>query len=136
VTGKRVGWHWAQRGRNTAVRQGNRLRHVRASSHLLGAHIAPAADFALLLLLPPMTRHSAFAAGFTSFFARPLVRRSFLMRCFASLAGDLALFPSIHRSKSAVLFCHHILLPGEPWLPGSPRDLASGAGADPTPGCN
>jgi hypothetical protein len=34
------------------------------------------------------------------------VSRAFLMRRFTAFAGDIALLRSIHRCKSAILFCH------------------------------
>jgi len=53
-----------------------------------------------------MARHAAFAAGLARLFSRPLVRRALLVRRFAALAGNLALFPSIHRREAAVFFGH------------------------------
>ena len=65
---------------------------------------------ALLLLFAAMARHPALAAGLTRFLTRPLVRRPFLVSGLAALAGDLALFVSIHRSKSAIFLGHRCLL--------------------------
>src|SRR5262249_16805586 len=53
-----------------------------------------------------MARHPALASRLARFFARPLVRRSFLMRRLPALAGDLALLAPIHRRKSPILFGH------------------------------
>jgi hypothetical protein len=53
-----------------------------------------------------MTCQTTLAAGITRFFARPLVRGAFLMRCLATLAGNLALSHSIHRRKTTIFFCH------------------------------
>jgi hypothetical protein len=57
-----------------------------------------------------MARHPALASRFTRFLARPLVRGSFLMRGLAALARNLALFASVHRRKSSILFGHLRLL--------------------------
>ena len=69
-----------------------------------------AAAASLLFLLAAMARHPALAARFTRFFAGPLVRGPFLMRGLAALARNLALFASVHRRKSTILFGHHALL--------------------------
>src|SRR5215510_451414 len=53
-----------------------------------------------------MTRHSALAASFSRLLAGPLVRRPLLMCSLPALAGDLALLGSVHRRKTAILFCH------------------------------
>src|SRR5688572_22127146 len=53
-----------------------------------------------------MAGHAAFAAGFTRFFAGPLVGRALLMRSLAALARNLALFGAVHRGESAILFSH------------------------------
>ena len=74
----------------------------------LAARFVPAA--ALLLLLAAMARHPALATRFTRLFARPLVRGPFLMRGFAALARNLALFAPVHRRKSTILFGHLTLL--------------------------
>ena len=53
--------------------------------------------FALLLFeLPAMTGHSALAPRFASFFARPLVRGTLIVRRLAALAGNLTLLASFH----------------------------------------
>src|SRR5581483_4767206 len=82
-------------------------RLVRPARRSAVVRILPAdALAALLLLLPAMTRHAALAPRLTRFLARPLVSGAFLMRRFATLAGNLALLRSIHRRKSAIFFCH------------------------------
>src|SRR5687767_11297813 len=53
-----------------------------------------------------MAGHAAFAAGFTRFFAGPLVGRALLVRSLAALARNLALFGAVHRGESAILFSH------------------------------
>src|SRR2546421_8097917 len=61
-----------------------------------------------------MAGHAALAARFTRFLACPLVGRALLMRGLATLAGNLALLTAVHRSESAILFCHTDLLPSTP----------------------
>src|SRR5205809_703890 len=58
-----------------------------------------------------MARHSTLAAGLARLLAGPLVGRTFLMRCLAALAGNLALLETVHRGESAILFSHTDLLP-------------------------
>src|SRR5688572_17100415 len=53
-----------------------------------------------------MARHAALAAGLARFFAGPLMSRALLVRCFAALAGNLALLGTVHRRESAILFSH------------------------------
>src|SRR5258708_13238970 len=65
-----------------------------------------------LLLLAAMAGHSTLAARLARFFAGPLVRSALLMRSFPALAGDVALLVPVLRSKAAIFFCHHTLLPG------------------------
>ena len=87
----------------------------------------------LCCLLAAMARHPALAAGFARFLARPLVRGALLVRRLAALARNLALLVAVHRSKSAILFCHRALLPGR-----CPRTLACTASrsAREHSGCN
>ena len=75
-----------------------------------------------LFLLPAMTGHAALATRLTRFVARPLVSRALLMRGFAALARNLALFVSVHRCKSAI-FCGHYVLLGCTNFTACPRIL-------------
>src|SRR5690242_10355038 len=63
------------------------------------------------LLFATTARRAALAAGRARFLAGPLVGGSLLVCRPAALAGDLALFVSIHRGKTAILF-RHDYLPG------------------------
>ena len=92
------------------IRSGFGIPFNRGLRILGAAHIAHAVRRLLLFLLAAVARHPAFAARFTRFFARPLVRRSLLVRGLAALARNVALFAPIHRRKSAIFLCHVILL--------------------------
>src|SRR5262245_62816260 len=96
-----------------------RLRQVVGADHLLGIRRhrvfrrpgaglgrirRPAA--ALLLLLPPVARHAALAAGLARLLRRPLVRGALLVRRLAAFARDLSLLVPIHRRKATILFSH------------------------------
>jgi hypothetical protein len=48
-----------------------------------------------------MTRHAAFAARFTRFFRRPLVRRALLMCGTSTFARNFTLLLGGHRGKPA-----------------------------------
>ena len=73
------------------------LSSVRSSVALIGSSAVDRRPSSLdrlcllLLLLPAMTRHAALAPGLARLFARPLVRRTLLMRSLAALARNLAL---------------------------------------------
>jgi len=107
-----------------------RLRQVVGADHLLGIRrdrvLARRAGLrrrrdvatALLLLLPPMARHAAFAAGLARFLRRPLVRGALLVRRLAALARDLALLVPVHRCKATILFSHATLL-ALPFVPNT-----------------
>src|SRR5688572_30362346 len=82
-----------------------------ALGHVRRTQIGHAAALLVAFLAPPMARHAAFAAGLARFFAGPLMGRALLVRCFAALAGNLALLGAVHRRESAILFSHTDLLP-------------------------
>src|ERR1700730_8083756 len=67
-----------------------------------------------------MARHAALAACFARLLAGPLVRCSLLMRRLPTLARNIALLTSVHRSESTILFCHGTSYPGC-WSPGFSR---------------
>lgn len=59
-------------------------------------------------------RQAALAARFARLLPRPFVGGASLMRSFTAFARNLALLGSIHRRKSAFVFCHSSCPPSEP----------------------
>jgi hypothetical protein len=58
-----------------------------------------------------VTGDATLSPGVARFLARPLVGRAFLVRSLASLACNLALLCTIHRSESTIFLGHVSLLP-------------------------
>jgi hypothetical protein len=58
-----------------------------------------------------MACNAALPAGIPGFFTGPLVRSTLLMGCLTALAGYVALFGAIHRSKTTIFLGHVVLLP-------------------------
>ena len=75
--------------------------------HLTGTRIL---GFRPTRLLPPptMAGDTALAPGIPRLFARPFVCGPLLVRGLATLAGNLTLLASIHRSESAIFLSHDV----------------------------
>src|SRR5688572_25262948 len=104
-----------------------------ALGHIGRPEIRGHAALLVAFLAPPMARHAALAAGLARFFAGPLMGRALLMRCLATLAGNLALLGAVHRRESAILFSHTDLLPHHVLLRPS---LAAADAVPSAVGCN
>src|SRR5579871_6105526 len=87
--------------------------HLRAPAAVLHAHraILPALRRSalrrrVLLATALMTRDSALPSGVTRLLARPLVRRSLLVRGLSALAGDFTLLGAVHGRETTIFLCH------------------------------